>query len=141
MHRAAEQVLNDVLQKYGSSCCDTPQMLETFLRKHGRGCSQEVEILIVALRRGIISDLRSDRPREQSSLARVLATGARIAPSEAEWAVATWAAALEKAPGCVASPPAAEDAVAPQGYSAARAVTVLTLAAATGVIAYLTFGQ
>ena len=29
MNQAAEQLLHDVLLKYGSAACDTPQMLET----------------------------------------------------------------------------------------------------------------
>jgi hypothetical protein len=140
MHQAGEQVLNDVLLKYGSSSCDTPQMLETLLRKHGRGCPQEMEILVAALRRGIVSNLRLDKGTDVAGLARALAINACMSPSQAQWAVTAWASAIACAPACVAAPSAAEAVATPPSYSTGRAAAVLTLAAATGAIAYLTFG-
>src|SRR5947209_51403 len=112
MNQAAEQLLNDVLQKYGAASCDTPQMLETFLRKHGRGCPQQSELLVAALRSGIVADLRSDRGKDVIGLSRALAVNARMAPAQAEWAVATWAAALSRAPARVAAPSTAEEVAA-----------------------------
>ena len=98
MQAAAEQVLNDVLLKYGSSSCDTPQMLETLLRKHGRACPKEVEVMTAALRCGVVSDLRTDKAVDPLSLARILARNARISQPQADWAVSAWSAALARAP-------------------------------------------
>src|SRR6516225_4899057 len=90
-HQAAEQVLNDVLFKYGAHACDTPNMLETLLRKHGRGCLHEVEILTAALRCGVVGHLRSERGVDPASLARLLVLDTHVPPGEAEWIVSTWA--------------------------------------------------
>jgi hypothetical protein len=141
MHRAAEQVLSDVLQKYGSTACDTPQMLETLLRKHGRACPHEVGILTAAMRCGIVGQLRSDKTIDPESLARLLVVSAHVPQAQAEWAVAAWSAAIARAPTRVADPPEAAPQAGPRPVSAARAAAVLALAAATGVIAVFVFGR
>lgn len=136
-HRVAEKVLSDVLLKYGSSACDTPQMLESFLRKYGRACPQQVDVLTAALRCGIVSNLRSDKGMDRSSLARLLVLEARVPQPLAEWAVTAWSSAIADAPATVAGPTGAEPT---STFSFVRAVLVLALAAATGVIGYLVFG-
>jgi hypothetical protein len=139
-HQVAEMLLQDVLGRYGKSACDTPQMLETLLRKHGRACPQEVDVLSSALRCGTVADLRSNAPTETGALARVLTLNARVPQPQAEWAVGAWTSALATAPDKV-TPPAHEPAAAQaQATSPLRAGLVLAAAAATGAIAYLTFG-
>ena len=98
MNQAAEQLLTDLLQKYGSSACDTPQMLETLLRKYGRAFPQEIESLNAALRCGIVGDLRADKNVDPTALARVLTLQGRLPQPQAEWAVTAWSAALAHAP-------------------------------------------
>ena len=140
-HQAAEQVLNDVLFKYGAHACDTPNMLETLLRKHGRGCLHEVEILTAALRCGVVGHLRSERGVDPASLARLLVLDTHVPPGEAEWIVSTWAAAIALAPANVASSSAgfADNQLA--GGSLVRSGMVLAAAAAAGAIAILAFGH
>jgi hypothetical protein len=138
MHQVAEQVLIDVLQKYGCSACDTPQLLETVLRKYGRACSHEVEILIAALRGGVVIDLRADHAADRSALARVLAIQARMPQGQAEWAVKAWSTALSTAPSRVSAIWPPPDVSQPQSLSAIRMAGVLALAAVTGIIACLT---
>jgi hypothetical protein len=135
-HRVAENVLTDVLLKYGSQSCDTPQMLESFLRKYGRACPQEVQVLTAALRCGVVSSLRSDRNTDPASLARLLVLETRVPQPQAEWAVATWSAAISNAPTKVSGiyPP---EPSSPNSFI--RTVFVLFVAAATGVIGYLAF--
>jgi hypothetical protein len=141
MQPAAELILNEVLTKYGVSACNTPHMLETLLRKYGRGCPSEVEILNAVLRAGVVADLRTGRGGGATKLARTVIVKSPMAPAQAEWAVHAWAAALAHAPSEGSKQVPAEETVSPQPYSAGRAVAVLALAAATGVVAYLTFGQ
>jgi hypothetical protein len=141
MHQAAELVLTDVLQKYGSTACDTPQLLETFLRKYGRGCLHEVDVLISALRGGVVTDLRADPSSDKAALSRVLAIQARLPQPQADWAVKAWSVALAKAPAQVSGIWPAESAQRSASYSPARAAGLLAMAAATGVFAYLTFGR
>jgi hypothetical protein len=140
-HEAAEQVLNDVLLKYGAAACDTPHMLETLLRKHGRGCPQEVDVLSTGLRCGVVGHLRSEKGVDPASLARLLLLDTHVPPGQAEWVVSTWAAAIALAPSRVStlSAPAAADQSA--GGSMIRSAGVLVLAAATGAIAYLAFAH
>jgi hypothetical protein len=138
---AAEQILHDVLQKYGSSACDTPQMLETLLRKHGRACLQEVNLMTAALRCGVVSYLRSDKSVDPDSLARMLALNASVPQAQADWAVEAWAAAIAQAPAGVATPKSREPAEASGGMSWWRVGIVLLLAALTGAFAILYFGH
>src|SRR5947207_1301740 len=105
--KSAETLLRDLLKKYGKSACDTPHMFETLLRKHGRACPQEVDILVAALRCGVVTDLRGTPPSAPDALARVLAVSARVSPPQAEWAVGAWATALAAAPAAVAGSPKA----------------------------------
>ncbi len=137
IHQTAEQLLNDVLLKYGVAACDTPNMLETFLRKHGRACPQEVEVLSAALRCGVVTQLRSEKNTDRASLARLMVLDTRLPQAQAEWVVAAWSAALARAPARVATGPTAADQAG--SGSLMRSVFVLTCAAATGAIAYLTF--
>jgi hypothetical protein len=137
MHRVAEKVLTDVLSKYGSQSCDTPQMLETFLRKYGRACPQEVKVLTAALRCGVVSSLRSDRNTDPASLARLLVLETRVSQPQAEWAVAAWSAAISNAPTKVSGIYPAEPSSPNSSF--VRTVFVLVAAAATGVIGYLAF--
>ncbi|HEX4590054.1 MAG TPA: hypothetical protein VH120_09010 [Gemmataceae bacterium] len=141
MSEAAEQVLSYVLEKYGSSSCDTPQMLETLLRKHGRACPKEVGVLITALRTGIITDLRAEKDPDPTALARVLALQGHVPQAQADWAVAAWSAALARAPMHVSTPDRKNGGAPSAVVSPARAATVLLMAAATGIFAYLTFGR
>lgn len=135
-YTSAATLLTELLQKYGRSACDTPQMFETLLRKHGRGCPQEVDVLAAALRHGVVNDLRGKSPREAEALARVLTVSARIQPSQAEWAVESWSAALAAAPQAVAT--VKRDDVEPRkSGTPLRAALVLAAAAVTGSLAYL----
>jgi len=140
MHPVAEQVLADVLLKYGSAACDTPHMLETLLRKYGRACPQQVELLAAALRCGIVGHLRSNKDMDPASLARLLVLEARVPQPQAEWAVAAWSAAIANAPAKAATPaaPAAEPS---RILAVVRSVLVLALAAATGAVAFIAFGR
>jgi hypothetical protein len=141
MQAAAEQVLNDVLLKYGSSSCDTPQMLETLLRKHGRACPKEVEVMTAALRCGVVSDLRTDKAVDPLSLARILARNARISQPQADWAVSAWSAALARAPTRLSTISGPDRTTQTRSPSPIRAATVLAVAIATGIIAYWAFCQ
>jgi hypothetical protein len=141
MHQAAEQVLNDVLLKYGSASCDTPQMLETLLRKHGRACPQEVDAMAAALRCGVVGHLRSEKGLDPVSLARMLTMYAHVPQALADWAVGAWSAAIARAPAKVATPIGEDETPQSNPFSAVRVALVLILAAATGVIAYLIFGR
>jgi hypothetical protein len=138
MRRVAESVLTDVLTKYGSSACGTPQMLETFLRKYGRACPQEIDVLAAALRCGLVTTLRTDRCADRTSLARLLMLEGRVAQPVAEWAVGAWSAAIAAAPAQVATPAGADSS---SSYSIGRAMLVLLAAAATGSVGYLAFSH
>jgi hypothetical protein len=141
MQQAAEQLLSDVLSKYGSAACDTPQMLEMLLRKHGRTCPGEVEVMAAALRCGIVKNLRSEKGADPTSLARLLVLDTRVSQAQAEWAVAAWSNALTNAPTRVSSSPAGNSAPLSGSGNLLRTAVVLALAGATGAIAYLAFGQ
>jgi hypothetical protein len=141
MHEAAEQLLSDVLSKYGSAACETPQMLEMLLRKHGRACPGEVEVMTAALRCGIVKHLRSEKGADPTSLARLLVLDTRVPQAQAEWAVAAWSNALANAPTCVSNPPTGHAQAQPGSTSTLRTVVVLALAAAVGAIAFLAFAH
>jgi hypothetical protein len=141
MQQAAEIVLTEVLEKYGSQASDTPQLLETFLRKYGRGCLPEIDVLISALRSGVVSDLRADHSSDKAALARVLAIQARLPQPQAEWAVKAWSLALAKTPARVSGVWPAESTRQPAPWSPVRAAGLLAMAAATGAFVYLTFGR
>jgi hypothetical protein len=141
MQQAAEQLLNDVLSKYGSSACETPQMLEMLLRKHGRACPGEVEVMTAALRCGIVKHLRSEKAADPTSLARLLVLDTRVPQAQAEWAVAAWSNAIANAPTRVSTPPAGGTAARSGSGTLLRTAVVLALAGATGAIAYLAFAQ
>src|SRR4051794_29894862 len=138
--QTAEKLLHEVLGRYGKSACDTPHMLETLLRKHGRACPQEVDVLSAALRNGVVSDLRANGSGDKESLSRVLSISARVPPPQAEWAVATWTAALAAAPNAGVVPTDPSTAIQPGATSPLRAVLFLAAAAAIGAVVYLTFG-
>jgi hypothetical protein len=139
---AAETLLQELLQRYGQTACDTPNMFETLMRKHGRACPKEIDILSAALRCGVVKDLRGKTPSSAAGLARVLSVGNRVAPPEAEWAVNAWATALAAAPATVVGSPNAEADAERFGTSSLfRATLVLAAAAATGAIAYQVFGR
>lgn len=139
---AAETLLHDLLQRYGQTACDTPQMLETLLRKHGRACPKEIDLLTAALRCGVVTDLRGKSSASTAGLARVMSVSGRVPAHEATWAIHAWAAALAAAPVTVAGA-AKADAKAGAGnpFTLFRVALVLAAAAATGVIAYLVFGR
>jgi hypothetical protein len=139
MQPAAEQVLSDVLKKYGSSACDTPQLLETCLRKSGRSCLHEVDELIAALRCGIVTDLRADHAADRAALARVLAIQAKLTQPHADWVVKAWSAALAKAPARVSAVWPPTEVKRSDSTTPVVAVGMLVMAAATAVIAYHTF--
>jgi hypothetical protein len=141
MHQAAEQLLNDVLLKYGTASCDTPHMLEALLRKHGRACPQEVEVMSAALRCGVVSQLRSDKGSDAVFLARLLARNAHVPQATADWVVRAWSDAIARAPARIATPIGEEGIRRSNPFSAVRVGTVLVLAAATGAIACLMFGH
>jgi hypothetical protein len=135
-YAAAAKLLHAVLARYGSASCDTPNMFETLLRKQGRGFPQEVDVLVAALRHGIVTDLRGKTPGAPDALARVLSVSARMSPPQAAWAVEAWASALAAAPATVATSPRA-DAEPPRSTTPLRAALVLAGAAVTGSLAYL----
>jgi hypothetical protein len=134
----AEKLLTDVLGRYGAAVCDTPQMLETLLRKHGRVCPREIEVLSTALKCGVVSQLRSDNGVTPASLARLLVLDTHVPPGQAEWVVTAWSNAIAKAPARTTTQSPADTARRPAG-SIARSAVFLSLAVATGVIAYLAF--
>jgi hypothetical protein len=139
---AAETLLHDLLQRYGHSACDTPHMFETLLRKHGRACPKEIDLLATALKCGVVTDLRGKTSTSATGLARALSVSGRVPAPEATWAVHAWASALAAAPASAAgSPKADETATTGSPFTAFRIVLVLVAAAATGAIAYLSFGQ
>jgi hypothetical protein len=110
-------------------------MFETLLRKRGRGFPQEVDVLIAALRQGVVTDLRGKTPRAHDALARLLTVTARLSPQQAEWAIETWASALAAAPATVATSPRV-DAESPRSTTPLRTALVLAGAAVTGSLAY-----
>jgi hypothetical protein len=139
---AAETLLHDLLQRYGQSACDTPQMFETLLRKHGRACPKEIDLLATALRCGVVTDLRGKSSASTTGLARALSVSGRVPAPEATWAIHAWSAALAAAPATIVGSPKAEPKAETAGpFSLFRIMLVLAAAAATGAIAYIAFGR
>lgn len=137
MHQVAEQVLHDVLHRYGSTSCDTPQIFEKLLHKYGRSAPQDIAVLCTVLRQGVIKDLRSGAPVDRASLSRVLVLSAKLSPDKADWAIQAWADALAKAPS-VGTGPASGEAAARTG-SLIPAIAIFSLAVAAGAAAYFLF--
>lgn len=103
MNDRAKQKLVQVVDEETLSVLDEPERLEGLLRDYCGDCRREISALIAALQEDVPADLSrggsEPYPILTARLAGKLHEERNIIPEAAQWAVESWAVALEIAPG------------------------------------------
>ena len=98
MNHAVEDTLEALLQVVGLSLASQARRLEGFLRDMHPDSPREVSVLIEAVERGVVDQIRSSQARmtaaERAVLVAALTEGAGLGLQSAEWAVAVWCRTL-----------------------------------------------
>lgn len=100
MHAQPPRTLKRLLKQYGQELIDDPRRTEALLRDHCGQHSREIFVLVNAQKQRIPSELMAapawmPRQATYSRLSRLLQTKLAITEDAADWAVASWAAALD----------------------------------------------
>ncbi len=100
---APRQALCQLLAEYGRALCTDPSRCEALLQHRCGQHKREIFVLISALREGVVEELAACRRNTPPALlvprlAQRLRDNLGLAEEFAEWAVASWAQALEALP-------------------------------------------
>ena len=100
MHAQPPRTLKRLLKQYGQELIDDPRRTEALLRDHCGQHTREIFVLVNAQKQRVPSDLLSapawmPRQATYSRLSKTLQTKLALTEDAANWAVASWAAALE----------------------------------------------
>ena len=99
MNNLARRQLQNIINIHGRQICDDPRLVEALLRDYCSECKLEINLLVHALKEGIVKQLASRReqalpPAVINRLAETLHENHAISFDAAIWAVESWAAAL-----------------------------------------------
>lgn len=99
MLEAVREKLIDLVNQIGSAIIEEPSLCECFLIAPNKDAKKAIDALVVAIRKGITTDLR--RAKQDSServqldgYIRQLCSNTGVKPELASWAVETWAIAI-----------------------------------------------
>ena len=100
MHAQPPRTLKRLLKQYGQELIDDPRRTEALLRDHCGQHTREIFVLVNAQKQRVPNELLAaptwmPRQATYSRLSRILQTKLAITEDAADWAVASWAAALE----------------------------------------------
>jgi hypothetical protein len=111
MNDFARAKLFTLVTTYGRTVCNTPRTCEIFLQQQFEEYPAERQLLVEALRLGIVARLLEPTDglpyvAVAAPLIRELVEGANASAENARWAVDSWALALGKHPDTAPPPPA-----------------------------------
>ena len=100
MHAQPPRTLKRLLKQYGQELIDDPRRTEALLRDHCGQHTREIFVLVNAQKQRVPSELLAAppwMPRQavSSRLSRLLQTKLALTEDAADWAVASWATALD----------------------------------------------
>ena len=100
MNDAVATQLRQIVARYGLEVCEDPRRVEALLRDLSGEHRREIAVLAGAAREGVPAELLAAKdtapaPVLAERLARMLQDNLGLADEAAQWAVATWASALD----------------------------------------------